>query len=56
MSAGRRCGWWQNSEADDRPNGERNGWHLPDEIETAVQDEGSDPGHGAGPRGPLLPV
>src|SRR5262245_3278147 len=44
-------GCW-NSEAGDRPHGERNGRHLPGEVEGAVQEEGGGRGHGARPGRP----
>jgi len=38
------------SKADDRPDGERNCGHLPEEVETTVQEEGGGRGHGACPQ------
>src|SRR5215510_13776 len=52
----RKCvpptGGWRNSEAGDRPHGEGNCWHLPDEVERTVQDEGGGRGRGARPGRP----
>ena len=38
------------SKPDDRPDGERNSGHLPEEVETTVQEEGGGRGHGACPQ------
>jgi hypothetical protein len=46
-----RLGWWlTDREAEDGGHGERDRGHLPEEVETAVQGEGSGRGHGACPQ------